>query len=34
MVAGTERKRTLLGGPGTISIVPGCDVAAVLEGRQ
>lgn len=34
MLAGTERTRTLLGGPGMISIQPGCDVAAVLEGRQ
>jgi len=34
MLAATERSRTQIGGPGTIAILPGCDVAAVLEGRQ
>jgi uncharacterized protein (DUF58 family) len=33
MLAGTDRVRTRLGGAGTIPILPGCDVAAVLEGR-
>jgi uncharacterized protein (DUF58 family) len=33
MLAGTDRTRTRIGGPGTIQILPGCDIAAVLEGR-
>ena len=33
MLAGTDRVRTRVGGPGTIQILPGCAVAAVLEGR-
>jgi uncharacterized protein (DUF58 family) len=34
MLAGSEQARVHIGGPGTIPIAPGCDVAAVLEGRQ
>jgi uncharacterized protein (DUF58 family) len=33
MLAATDRARAGIGGPGTIPILPGCDVAAVLEGR-
>jgi uncharacterized protein (DUF58 family) len=33
MLAGTDRQRTRVGGPGTIQILPGSDIAAVLEGR-
>jgi uncharacterized protein (DUF58 family) len=34
MLAGTDRIRTRIGGAATIPIMPGCDLAAVLEGRQ
>jgi uncharacterized protein (DUF58 family) len=34
MLAGTDRAHVRIGGAGTIPILPGCDVAAVLEGRQ